>query len=147
MASGQQLARLFQRSCLLFNQNASKLSAGRQSWYNETIYSTCVKTQSYCCPYIFHKHCLKRPSPFLYSLNFIFSIKFSLQMRYLIVRCHYQLVNRTSKYFLPHIVKGEGLETSQFVFYSPLLGNLNTISLNLKIKSAVAYSRSSTIDF
>ena len=28
MASGQQLARLFQRSCLLFNQNASKLSAG-----------------------------------------------------------------------------------------------------------------------
>jgi hypothetical protein len=68
-------------------------------------------------------------------------------MRYLIVRCHYQLVNRTSKYFLPHIVKGEGLETSQFVFYSPVLGNLNTISLNLKIKSAVAYSRSSTIDF
>jgi hypothetical protein len=38
------------------------------------------------------------------------------------------------------------LETSQFVFYSPVLGNLNTISLNLKIKSAVAYSRSSTID-
>ena len=67
-------------------------------------------------------------------------------MRYLIVRCHYQLVNRTSKYFLPHIVKGKGLETSQFVFYSPVLGNLNTISLNLKIKSAVAYSRSSTID-
>jgi hypothetical protein len=28
-----------------------------------------------------------------------------------------------------------------------LCGNLNTISLNLKIKSAVAYSRSSTIDF
>jgi hypothetical protein len=48
--------------------------------------------------------------------------------------------------FLPHIVKGEGLETSQFVFYSPVLGNLNTISLNLKIKSAVAYSRSSTIN-
>jgi hypothetical protein len=44
-------------------------------------------------------------------------------MRYLIVRCHYQLVNRTSKYFLPHIVEGEGLETSQFVFYSPVLGN------------------------
>jgi hypothetical protein len=36
------------------------------------------------------------------------------------------------------------LETSQFVFYSPVLGNLNTISLNLKINSAVAYSRSST---
>jgi hypothetical protein len=53
------------------------------------------------------------------------------------VRCHYQLVNRTSKYFLPHIVKGEGLETSQFVFYSPVLGNLNTISLNLKIKEAI----------
>jgi hypothetical protein len=40
----------------------------------------------------------------------------------------------------PHIVKGEGLETSQFVFYSPVLGNLNTISLNLKIKSAVSIS-------
>jgi hypothetical protein len=26
MASGQQLARLFQRSCLLFNQNDSKLT-------------------------------------------------------------------------------------------------------------------------
>jgi hypothetical protein len=53
-------------------------------------------------------------------------------MRYLIVRCHYQLVNRTSKYFLPHIVKGE-----EDKLYRTLAQNLDTNSKTGYQKSIV----------